>query len=321
MTKATRPGILLWFSSDPLSLSPLSSLLSPLSSLSLLVLSSGEDFLLCCAQVFRGTHIKADWLVNFDIKISDLCPDDVSSPRVHQGFLHSLTLGGVDSCAHTILQVVLKRRRLPISEQHPRVARLMFTGHSLGGAYATTMLLLARKHRQFLPVARSGGRIPTACVTFGAPLVLARSTAEDLDLRGLTCFVHGFDVVPRLLGERGVLEHLASLTSRGRELAQAASKWWVGEEKIQDNVEEADSEEQQGIGIVSCTRRFRHAGTYWHFSPSTKRWVQCGGQDLSLDEVVVAALVAELLLGKLSGVALEHHGKELYEAALHDHFK
>ena len=128
--------------------------------------------------VFRGTETD---------KVNDVCTDlmtfRVSAPflseecRVHAGFLAQYTSGRT-----TIVDTV----------EYLNSPKVVFTGHSLGGALATLCALDVEQN--------SSGDVETYCVTFGSPRVGGRHFANLFDavIDNSYRFVDVNDPIPRV---------------------------------------------------------------------------------------------------------------------------
>jgi len=85
--------------------------------------------------------------------------------------------------------------RILISETEARpCARLIYTGHSLGGSLALVCRALHRSDRSKIKA------LQVETVTFGSPLVFGKYTTESV-LKEVgfktRCYVHGQDIIPR----------------------------------------------------------------------------------------------------------------------------
>ena len=108
--------------------------------------------------------------------------------------------------------------------------RVVFTGHSLGGACAILL-----RHRLCSEMRDTDLFERSYVYTFGAPLVFARhNDAPALplaasDFARVHCFVHNTDLVPRLLGSEAmralVARHESKLPDSSRERLQTAQNY------------------------------------------------------------------------------------------------
>lgn len=143
---------------------------------------------------FRGSVNKRHWLSNFRI-----IKTDYHGIKAHRGFAES---------AQSVLEQVLQ-----LIEDYGPTRRIVFTGHSLGGAIAVLL-------------AAAGRPRPIEVITFGQPRVSRRRHLENAMQGSYLRIVNGSDAVPRKpwLGysHGGCLMYL---TNDGRRLANPS--WWA----------------------------------------------------------------------------------------------
>ena len=134
---------------------------------------------------FRGTSSHQDMLTNLDVRRSEghaLEDADTTAVRIHNGFLRQF------KAVEAPLIADLRRRSAEYS-------RIVFTGHSLGGALATIAATVIGTND-----AEALGNPEIACITFGSPRVgnraFGRAFARAVPL-DLCCRVtHYEDPVP-----------------------------------------------------------------------------------------------------------------------------
>eukprot|EP01062_Namystynia_karyoxenos_P067321 TRINITY_DN6124_c0_g1_i1.p1 TRINITY_DN6124_c0_g1~~TRINITY_DN6124_c0_g1_i1.p1 ORF type:complete len:860 (+),score=223.91 TRINITY_DN6124_c0_g1_i1:84-2582(+) len=151
------------------------------------VAAAAEDLPGTVFVAFRGTDSAIDALL--DVSITDV--ETVAGARVHAGFY-----AGVQHELKDVLAVLH-------AEAQSGLERVVFCGHSLGGAYAT-VALAELPAQTCWPRTKGGEAVPVEAVTFGSPLVF---TEQQGSLRlphwpasaapRLTNVVYGFDIVPR----------------------------------------------------------------------------------------------------------------------------
>lgn len=127
---------------------------------------------------YRGTTQNIDWLTN--LNAAEAFIEDVP---VHKGFLSRL-----DLVWEPIKNAVIGKKRL------------VFTGHSLGGALAMLSYVRLVKGKD----ATAELKANVNCFTFGAPLVLrtaAPNATSGVDSTKIHNFVHHYDIVPRILAK------------------------------------------------------------------------------------------------------------------------
>lgn len=111
-------------------------------------------------------------------------------------------LGGHFIIAH---EVVAARTEIlgAISTVQTRIHRVIFTGHSLGGARAKTAYFLLRD-------AISSTTRNIHFITFGSPL-MCRKTIDDVAAGNIHNIFNGFDIVPRVLGSHALPDYIKSI--------------------------------------------------------------------------------------------------------------
>ena len=110
-----------------------------------------------CLVVYRATQTARDWQTNKDYDFVDR-----SFMKVHQGFYEALS-----SLEQQVFDEINRVSATSLSTRNPQ-QKLVFTGHSLGGAMAT---VAAYDYRHWKP---------TGTITFGAPRVFHKTTAQRL---------------------------------------------------------------------------------------------------------------------------------------------
>jgi hypothetical protein len=127
--------------------------------------------------VFRGSEAGFwDWVTDFRIDT-----DKVDDHEIHQGFFHALSVNGVKSGLDGWINGAGSRR-------------IVFAGHSLGGALAALSAVMRK-----IPAAK--------CYTFGQPRIGKISGTFD----GTICrFVNRTDIVPRVPVDfsKAIADHL-----------------------------------------------------------------------------------------------------------------
>ncbi|CBH16849.1 class 3 lipase, putative [Trypanosoma brucei gambiense DAL972] len=178
-----------------------------------------------------------------------------------------------------------------VGEAIHRGYRLVFSGHSLGGAVATLVAL------QLLQTHPDLARDRVRCFTFGAPLVGDRQLTELVQRFGLTPnfhhIVHQLDIVPRLLCTyewlRGCVDELAGRAT----LLFSSVKSWVGrfssgEVDEGGHSEEADTIESRirnGEGAANAESRVEvEDGDEPHSSASGPRYACFGNYHFLSDD-------------------------------------
>eukprot|EP01065_Artemidia_motanka_P035498 TRINITY_DN43402_c0_g1_i1.p1 TRINITY_DN43402_c0_g1~~TRINITY_DN43402_c0_g1_i1.p1 ORF type:complete len:1176 (+),score=291.49 TRINITY_DN43402_c0_g1_i1:55-3528(+) len=114
--------------------------------------------------------------------------------ETHQGSrVHSGAWIGIQG---ELPEVLVHIRRA--AEKHPGLKHVVFTGHSLGGAYAIVTLFELLADVQWPP------QLTAEAVTFGAPFVLAQERVgaplqipRTVRCPRMTHFTFGFDIIPR----------------------------------------------------------------------------------------------------------------------------
>eukprot|EP01062_Namystynia_karyoxenos_P027451 TRINITY_DN21061_c0_g1_i1.p1 TRINITY_DN21061_c0_g1~~TRINITY_DN21061_c0_g1_i1.p1 ORF type:complete len:1245 (+),score=286.53 TRINITY_DN21061_c0_g1_i1:75-3737(+) len=199
------------------------------------------------------------------------CPTDTESHRGSR--LHSGAWVGVQG---ELPGVMAQLRHA--QEVAPKLSRVVFVGHSLGGAYATVSLLELTADPQWPQ------QLQAEAVTFGAPFILAQETADQrLQIpRGvwrprMTHFVFGFDIIPRafclshtalkqwMKGTAALLvdEHVGSIPVVGAQVSRVLKQKLDG---IADGA----------IRKIQTLTRFRAAGSYVFLNSAVFR-TQSGG--------------------------------------------
>eukprot|EP00475_Leptophrys_vorax_P022500 TRINITY_DN3064_c0_g1_i1.p1 TRINITY_DN3064_c0_g1~~TRINITY_DN3064_c0_g1_i1.p1 ORF type:complete len:562 (-),score=111.87 TRINITY_DN3064_c0_g1_i1:32-1717(-) len=156
---------------------------------------------------FRGTNNMFDALVDFSFVQS-----------VDQGgAIHF----GIDRHLSLVREDVLK---LLLLKDRADQRKLTLTGHSLGGGYSLALLVHVLQNEEILSAIES-----IKVMTFGAPLIFAKDSLEELMHKKPSVkveiwnFVHNDDIVPRFLGENlyggSVMSLLKGLRVIGKEQA------------------------------------------------------------------------------------------------------
>ena len=122
------------------------------------------------------------------------------------------TVGGVDVPIAVVkkCEIICRSLALQLEGRGKRLRRIRFTGHSLGGAIATGLLLAFTRGDDMTATCRTllaRGVVDCDVFTFAAPLVLSQPPApllrelnDDAVSRRVHNIVTQLDVVPRLLG-------------------------------------------------------------------------------------------------------------------------
>ncbi|KAK9832295.1 hypothetical protein WJX74_005514 [Apatococcus lobatus] len=165
---------------------------------------------------FRGSEHGLDWLCS--LKTGSIPLQGAGSAatvvRLHEG-IYVRVLANVSKLLAAISYDVQRRNLQSLQEGSEQQQHVVMTGHSLGGGFATAMLLhlLGLRHDSSdASVASYDNLELDGAYTFGAPLVLA--DIEGLDSFLASCskpqaackprfhnFVNQLDIVPRLLGK------------------------------------------------------------------------------------------------------------------------
>jgi len=141
--------------------------------------------------VFRGSANIANWIENIDVFQVDY--PGVSGAEVHQGFYDD----------YTELNPVLKTTVLSVVSSTPGITRVVFTGHSLGGALATHAAI------DIGPSLPAG--VSWLLYTFGSPRVGNQAFANHVNAVVPTSYRITFesDIVPHILTELAGYWHVA----------------------------------------------------------------------------------------------------------------
>eukprot|EP00756_Hemistasia_phaeocysticola_P065289 Hpha_TRINITY_DN8453_c0_g1::TRINITY_DN8453_c0_g1_i1::g.34830::m.34830 len=175
---------------------------------------------------FRGTHEGMDALIDF--AVSDVTT--TQGTRMHSG-----VYSGIQSELPDLLSVVTEA-----SQSEFRTRNVIFTGHSLGGCYATAAL------SETLSDPRWPAGVSAECLTFGMPLIFhAGSPGGSLRLPPalarnpppMTHIVGNFDLVPRCFGwdektTAAVFAEIPKLTSGGGAAARIMGWMGVGMDRV-----------------------------------------------------------------------------------------
>lgn len=114
--------------------------------------------------VFRGTSSSHDIRIDIDLRLVSFNPNNTNNEvKVHNGFLKQFN--GIKSQLDELLTNHIKINK---------IRRIIFTGHSLGGALAT----LAAYH---YASSKLNDNILHSCITFGSPKVGNKSFSHDFD--------------------------------------------------------------------------------------------------------------------------------------------
>lgn len=134
-----------------------------------------DDTVPCQWIAVRGSSNLKNWLLNFDYVEHDITQTDSTGKtwniNLHKGFYQA---------AHTIYPVILPH----LNKDYPT----RITGHSLGGAIATILMMFLYKHNYHLQ----------KCITFGQPKVTNEAGAKLCKALPLLRVINEQDIVPSL---------------------------------------------------------------------------------------------------------------------------
>ena len=211
----------------------------------------------------RGTQTAQDVLTDTTWLMSTRKIGQLDVPR-----------GVVDKCKEIIPQLLDHLEVLAMRKNE--VKRIIFAGHSLGGAVATGLYLSwhfdeETKHLN----SRYRGRVETSVITFGSPLVISvptltedgRTTHQNKNAVGsdkseIKCLkehvsrvhniVKGADIVPRLLGPHPLPKEMDGISSSLKKLFEDLSSRQVHRETYQPfgqfyTLREQDTDVDRGL--------------------------------------------------------------------------
>lgn len=218
--------------------------------------------------VFKGTSYLLDvvnWNVEHDYK-------ETGDPA---SFVHKGAAGMVRNLLFLKVESELAFLQQLQAAFNAGVRRLVLAGHSLGGLYATAMLLAAFKQQQGL-----GPEVPPGvqqlldsvrCVTFGAPMCFgsdlgSEQTPEFLRFEAFVReravnFIHEGDPCPRAwsaVDPRDLMSKAADTLKRGIKVERGRVKGKIAGRVVDMAIQGVLARPDFDRQIVGCSRDFRH---------------------------------------------------------------